>query len=75
MTVKDIKELLNKFPDNAIVTTETNNHYTFDGIYYASLLETENRKYLILGNTNQLDGHEYNLRNVKINKTWNKFND
>jgi hypothetical protein len=73
MTVKELKTFLNDFPDDAIVTTETNNHYTTDGIYYASLLETENEKYLMIGNTHQLDKHGYNLRNIKINKAWNKF--
>jgi hypothetical protein len=83
MTVKELKEFLNQFPDDAIVCTDTNNHYSDEGIEYATLVECEDdktgkEKLLFVGNTRHvgklLDGigkyemHEYNLSELKIIK-------
>lgn len=68
MTVKDLKEFLNEFPDDAKVCTDTNNHYSTDGIEYATLIQTENKKILFIGNTIH-DGEYimyYDLRDLKF---------
>lgn len=82
MTRKEFQKFLEQFPKDAIICTDTNNHYSTDGITYATLVECEdnnkNQKLLFIGNTrhvgNLLDGvgkyeqWEYNLEELKILK-------
>ncbi|ADO59642.1 hypothetical protein [Paenibacillus polymyxa] len=80
MNRKQLQEWLNQFPEEAIVCTDTNNHYSTDGIRYGTMVECgdENNKLklLFIGNTRHvgklIDGegrfenHEYNLKGLRL---------
>uniref|UniRef100_A0A6M3XKJ8 Uncharacterized protein n=1 Tax=viral metagenome TaxID=1070528 RepID=A0A6M3XKJ8_9ZZZZ len=70
MNVKELKEFLNEFPDEAIVNTETSNHYNVDGIRCATLVNSGDELILFLGNTahDNKNNAEYNLNDYKFIK-------
>ena len=82
MTVKELKEFLNNFPDDAEVVTEAFHQYG-DDITYASLIGwgKENNSILVIGNSTKADENhggsgksdEYNLKDKRYIKTWNKW--
>jgi len=74
MNIKDLKEFLNNFPEDAEVCTETDNHYSFDSITSATLIDTENNgKFIFIGNCTQLDRHGYNVRGESVIKKWSLY--
>ena len=75
MNRKELQEFLNNFPEDAEICTETNNHYSFDGITRATLIDTKNDgEILFIGNCTQLDRHGYNVTGESVVKAWSLYN-
>jgi hypothetical protein len=85
MNVKELKNFLGNFPDDAEIIVEANNHYSDldEGITNASLVELKDKmQVLIFGNSSQADRkhdgcyeHDgYNLGEKRYLKTWNEDN-